>query len=280
MTKAIEQGYCRICDAYGALTKDHVPPQGIARPADLESGSLTAWHKNGRSTRRTKIVQGGIRYRTICSICNNTMLGCWYDPELVSLSKSLIAAFNASERHGLLLPDINSIRIKPHRLARAVLGHLLAAPPIGDLTQPVAMSPQGDVQPTIRSYVLDPNAAFPAGYRLHAWFSLTHGQTIMRGVAHMNLRTRVINAGEFLKFFPLGFFLSYDNNPIPYPTTDITSPAIEIDVSKTYRFSLRNRPPEQWPEQMGDNDVLLINDEATNYAKARTPKYRKQKRKS
>ena len=66
-----EKGYCRICGKYGDLTDDHVPPKSCGN--------------KGRTVfsigQNKLIIQNGFHCRTICSNCNNELLGCNLDKE-------------------------------------------------------------------------------------------------------------------------------------------------------------------------------------------------------
>ena len=66
-----ENGYCRICGKYGALTDDHVPPKSCGN----KGRTIFSIGEN------KLIIQNGFHCRTICSNCNNELLGCNLDKE-------------------------------------------------------------------------------------------------------------------------------------------------------------------------------------------------------
>jgi hypothetical protein len=134
-------GYCNICNEYGELTRDHVPPKGsirltavevrnfAQRLSELAPGRVNIIDDDGlqESVRRYKLSQDGVRFRSICARCNNVLLGGRYDLELNRVSQTVGSLIRMHLRGLLALPSEIQINTRTHYLVRAIIGHLLAA---------------------------------------------------------------------------------------------------------------------------------------------------------
>jgi hypothetical protein len=115
-----------ICGAYGSLTKDHVPPKGCGNIKDVVLKTFTPQTFTKERT-PVSYSQKGSHFRTICGKCNNDLLGAKYDPELIKLYKEVVGIAESAQNNRLILPRYHTHFIKPQKIARAVVGHLLAA---------------------------------------------------------------------------------------------------------------------------------------------------------
>ncbi len=84
VTRGAKSGTCNICGVDGPLTEDHTPPKGCVRPTAMELQHVTHRIDAGKAI-KTK-AQDGVKYRTLCARCNNTLLGGRYDPVLIDCS--------------------------------------------------------------------------------------------------------------------------------------------------------------------------------------------------
>lgn len=82
MTGKKGPGHCVICGVFGPLTKDHVPPKGCSVITNSVLSRLTMATEGDRLVDKTIHIQGGLKFKTICSDCNNARLGAQFDPEL------------------------------------------------------------------------------------------------------------------------------------------------------------------------------------------------------
>lgn len=73
VTRGAQSGMCNICGDDGPLTEDHTPPKGCVRPTAMELQHVTHRLHAGKAI-KTK-AQDGVKYRTLCARCNNTLLG-------------------------------------------------------------------------------------------------------------------------------------------------------------------------------------------------------------
>lgn len=200
VTKAGKQGRCNLCGSFGPLTEDHVPPKCCvpAKPARY-AGVLQRDQRNKRLFKGTP-VQNGFSYRTLCSTCNNTVLGGNNDNALGEMAQQV--------RHLIempfYIPAASTIRIKPQRVARSVLGHLMA---IG-----IDRYDCGPVGEAIRNFVLGKQASPPPKMRLSYWVYKGNERVLIRDAGLGLLGTgRSIFFWE-LKFFPLAFVMTWDDD--------------------------------------------------------------------
>ena len=148
---------CNICGKQADLTWDHIPPKfnrNNGRTSYSIPFSLTGV---GNKTRDYYISQNGIKFRSICSFCNNTLLGSIYDITY----KEYIDAIESIIFSGNILPRYLTIKVEINRLCRAIVGHLLAAKNFYD---------DCEIDKELRKYFLDQTMLPPQNYRLQQLF--------------------------------------------------------------------------------------------------------------
>ncbi|MET0016471.1 hypothetical protein [Oscillibacter sp.] len=242
--------YCNICGHLSELTWDHVPPQNCYNnfPVifnDFFSGIPTKSSHNGR-------FQNGFRYRSICSTCNNTLLGSKYDKELANFTSSVFQVVTSS----LTIPDKINIRgIQINKLTRAICGHFLSAKNYYDDKCIV------DVE--LREYFLGEDQLPPEKFQLLYWIYLYNTITIFRDVYVKGFYKSVsFPDGVFsvLSAFPLSYIITDGfescglNNLFSFCTRNLDDKVdIPLDISsclypktKTFRNFL-------WPCNISDN---------------------------
>lgn len=74
--------------------------------------------------RKSSISQNEIKFRTICENCNNNLLGAEYDREYKKLVDCL---YNLYITPGKIGQYVLIQGLKINRIARAIVGHMLAA---------------------------------------------------------------------------------------------------------------------------------------------------------
>ncbi len=202
-----------------------------------------------RSARRS---QDGMKYRTLCARCNNELLGHRYDPALVRLSHEVGRIADSK----LQLPAQLQLITKPNRLARSVVGHLLA---FG-----LQQHRQGSANDALTDFFLDERLVFPARLRLYYWMYPHSNQIVVR---HAGLSFRGLNdVAPFmlLKFFPLAFLVVVDEPPswhLPLRRLDPLLTAT-IDAEVELPVELTALPAAQWPEAPGQSGVVLYGEGA------------------
>lgn len=71
----IKEGYCLICGSYGELTMDHVPPKGAITISKIEQKHIFELLEGDNKKIKGVVSQNGSRFKTICAICNNDVIG-------------------------------------------------------------------------------------------------------------------------------------------------------------------------------------------------------------
>lgn len=196
--------------------------------------------------------QDGMKYRTLCTRCNSDLLGRRYDPALIQFSHEVGQLAESK----LQLPATLRLNTRPNRLARSVVGHLLAF----GLDQ----HRQGSANEALTDFFLDERLRFPSRLHLYYWMYPYNNQIVVR---HAGLSLDGLNdVAPFmlLKFFPLAFFMVVDEPPSwrlrlrrldTLLTDDIDD---EVDLS----IDLTALPAAQWPEAPGQRGVALYGDDA------------------
>ena len=277
ITRGAKQGYCRICKQYGDLTRDHIPPKGSIEITSVELRTL-AQDKDIKPV----ISQDGTNFRTICGNCNNKLLGTEYDPELNKVSNkvgSTVKQVCSLSHRGISLPPKVSIEVKPQRLARAVVGHLLASnyhPDPSDISKNVPF-PEA-----LRQFFLDPKSTLPDELNIYYWYYPGKRQVLLHGASmgfFNNTREPLIYS--LIKFFPISYWMTWEQ---PKHISMNAPKLLEnrnlgIDDVETIQIELLNYPRIDFPENPSDDDeiqyLLFFNSQLSSVATKKKDKKRK-----
>ena len=262
-TKGSDIGYCVICGQHGKLTRDHVPPKACNNKDDT---ILQLFNNEGRKTHS----QGGTWFKTLCTQCNSGLLGDKYDPELVYLSNEITNLALSLSARRLILPSQKSIIIKPQKIARAIIGHILAANSVGkdglldEVRNGIHKSPFSDA---LRYYFLNETASLPDNIDIYFWVYPSRRQVVIKNGMIVKGILRGNNKGflgHIIKFLPLGFWILIDKpNNIPIRLSNLV-PNKNMDINESYQMSVKltGLPslyfPES-PENEDDDHILLLN---------------------
>ncbi|MES3034074.1 MAG: hypothetical protein V4813_08755 [Gemmatimonadota bacterium] len=261
------KGRCVICSALGKLTADHVPPKALVPATAVEVQQLIA-ATGGRhdDLPRPRGAFQAPRFPSLCAECNNQRLGARADVALIAMAAQLARWVNAARMHGILLPDRAELDVDAQGVARAVIGHLLAAEERSTPSAPLA---NGTALFAMRAFFLE-RATEPPPFRLFVWPFLGTDITIVRGFS----LARVLGdahgpvIGDVLKFFPLAFWL------VHHAPDDVVFPFAQIPLQSEgicrLRIPLRRLPP-QWPEMPGPKEVVALTAERTYLARQSAP---------
>lgn len=250
-----DRGLCVICGEYGKLSRDHVPPKRCNNLNDVELRTLFPsddWSKKGQ------ISQGGSFYKTLCSTCNNTRLGKYYDPFLVNLSNEITSLVLGAKNRKIVLPSSIFTFIRPQRIARAIVGHCLAANSINETRDGLTSSPMNDI---LREYFLNIDAAFPEKLNIYFWPYPSRRQVIIKGMGKASLKSKPI-IGNVIKFLPLGFWIVWDkpnNVRISLPEL-VKDKSLNIDDVLQFEIDIHNIPRIDFPETPSTDEFILMND--------------------
>lgn len=163
---------------------------------------------------------------------------------------------------GLVVRNGIEVTTKPLRLARTVVGHLLAAE---ERSNPNDSPIEGRIPNLMRSFFLDENAHWPGELFFQLWPYLEHRQVIVRGLGKLNMVNGTMICGDLLKFFPMAFLITIDqryNLPVLPLSKDLN-----LDSEIKLRLPYENLPPPEWPEHPGPTEGVLLNDKRTSVAK-------------
>jgi len=212
---------------------------------------------------RPKIYKNGVKFRTLCGKCNNDRLGGSYDPALIEISK-IVSRMVRVDQSGLLkLPPEIKFPVKVQRVARAIVGHLLAVLPGPEAGKSITHAPFPDA---MRDYFLDPTKPLPKEMNIYYWVYPSDLHVVARGFGVGDARSLPhIIVGDMIKFFPLGYWVTWEAPPelrISQPTL-IANRSSGIDDEEILKIPLRDVPPLDWPARPGSWGINLFSEEIT-----------------
>jgi len=270
-------GYCNICAKRVELTNDHVPPKGCVGVNPQQASRLAEYLKaGGLSKRNAKIMQNGLKFKSICSYCNNTLLGTYYDPALKEFAKKVSNIVKLKNKK-FYLPSKISITIKPLPVLKAVVGHLLAARVRVDMSKPL---PDAPAIKSMQDFVYNVNKLPDEYLKFYCWLYPSEIQVIILGaglITDLFSSQRNFVVGDVVKFFPVGFLVTFDSQsalPNQLNFSQISIPnGLKLEDELELALNTTDIPPIDWPEYQEGYSVMLLNDEFAYFAK----KYKKRK---
>lgn len=250
-TRGPKVGQCNICGEYAKLTEDHTPPKGCLKPRQVELHNILRLLTTETRQVKVRSSQNGVKYRTLCSRCNNTLLGTQYDPSFISFVNSVGNLL----RSALELPQVVYIPAQPQAIMRSLLGHISA--------QGVGRYKKGPLTDAFRGYFLDPTLPLPDGIRIFYW-AYPYGPHVMaRDVAYLDIPSHTAFSIWILKFFPIAFMVTWDEpkglNTAIHGLDSWRS--CHFDQTVDLHVFLKTIPPVFWPEAPTDQSVLVYGKE-------------------
>lgn len=250
-----EVSKCNICGRLETLTEDHVPPKiwnnntekkyskayGTIKP---HPNAVNAFPYKGRK---------GITYKTICSDCNNRILG-EQDKSLKELIDGIRSGFK-NERIRFV-----NIEISVNKVCRAIAGHLLSAKENYD--------DQTLIDRALRNYVLNNDILPPKEYKLFYYIypfdTIVVARDMVVGNVYDSSNSYELPDGmiSVLCSYPLAIILAPDtpeNENLRLP--DLFSSCTEsiddrrtilIDKNKMYFHNTGKLRPCFWPLEIDD----------------------------
>ncbi len=264
------KGRCAICGKVGRLTDDHVPPKSAVPPNALDIQAFVG--SLGSEVAPPTVARPGRdapRFPTICRICNNDRLGSQYDPSLVRFCNGVATWVRASSGLGLILPRVATVSIEPARVARAVIGHLLAAEPVRRARHEEL---GGDMPEAMRHYFMSSDQALPPTIRLVAWPYPRETIVIGRGIGRLDYPPGEPIVADVVKFFPVAFaVLSVERQQPLYEFLEIRPELADAaDTPINVELPFHGVPPAEWPEHPGASGIVLLNWERVIHATRKT----------
>lgn len=264
--KKDEIDVCNICLETRKLSWDHIPPKGGIEITEVEQWNILQ-HMIGPSNSRYIPSQNGVKYRTLCQQCNNTLLGAKYDPVLNSFTEEVGQFLKTS----LILPEVIKFKTKPAMMAKSVLGHLLAAK--GNLSHTLQ-------DKIFREYLLTSEMSVPKGYKIFYWiYPFNNVKIIQDFLMAKVLGPQSGTHGMFsiIKYFPIAFLVTdLDHYEGLDELTKYCTNKIDEEIQIPIRLSsIRS---EDWPEKSEDT-ILFGGDDLGVFAKPKIKIIKKLKNK-
>lgn len=248
-------GLCNLCLKEKNLTWDHVPPKGGIELLPVEIDRIASELMSGVQAQKPEISHDGLKFRTLCADCNS-LLGQRYDPAL----NEFAIAVGRFLRTSLHLPEILHLEIRPTAVARAVLGHLLAAR---------LSTVEAFFDPDIRTIVFDPDMAIPDDLSVFYWVHPYAQQIVFRDALMPKKRG---DFSEFqrigtLKYFPLGFLVT---DASQYESLDALTHWRKEPSSTTIKVPIRIKEVREafWPEAPTPGNFLFFGQEGMESVRA------------
>lgn len=246
---------CNICGKVSDLTWDHVPPKHCYNgyPVSLND----AFSNMPTETSCQMRSQNGLKFRSICSECNNLRLGTNLDKELADFTSKISTVMTSS----ILLPEhivIHDVQI--NKVARAICGHMLAAKNFFDEKCLIDME--------LREFFLNSDKLPPKNLKLLYWMYPYRTIFIYRDwmvKGHRGGRSYPDDTISTVSAFPLAYVLTCGNENCGlkdlslYCTTNIEDRVdIVLDRSSCFYPDTKEFRHYAWPLNISDD----INDAA------------------
>ena len=242
---------CNICRKTKELTWDHVPPKGGITLSSVEIDTIYKKLDTEQDTKKV-LSQNGVKYRTVCSGCNS-QLGLHFDPVLNEFNKT-VALFLKSK---LILPAQLSVKTKPIRLMKAVLGHLLSAKTEIDNSK---------LDHKIRILLASDLADFPEDIHIFYWIYPYNVTVIMRDFMTLNIARPSTNIVflNVIKYFPIAFLVT---DSTQYEGLDDVRDlsvykSLGIDDEAEVIINLRTVKAYNFPEAVDNHTIVFMSQES------------------
>ncbi len=195
--------------------------------------------------------QNGLKYRFICEDCNNK-LGTRYDIELNKFTLSLSMFLKST----LQFPLVIKFKVKPVKLIKAVLGHILSCKENID---------ESVFDKKVRDYLFDDNAKLNNDIKIFYWIYPYNESRIVRDFLLLRWRNgeKVRAFCQVLKYFPIAFLVTNQSK-----FDDLNELTIfknfPIDKEIEIPIKLHDKKENDYPERVDDNTVLFMTKETGN----------------
>jgi hypothetical protein len=253
-TRGPKQGICNICGGFGPLTEDHTPPKGCIKVRPVELHHIIEHLKAELPNSKGRQSQNGIKYRTLCKRCNNGLLGTEYDPSFINFVNELARYLKTQ----IYIPASISIKTKPQRLMRALLGHIAA--------QGVNGYEKGEITEPLRDYFLNQSLSLPVSLNIYFWAFPYQTNVMARDCVLADFSIEEPVFIWFLKFFPIAFMVTIEE-PYKYKHSGLGCfshyRCLGIDDEIDVTVNLTEIIPHHWPEApLGKLSMVMYGQEA------------------
>lgn len=255
-TRGPENGYCAICRRFGPLTREHIPPKSCG---NMSAVKLRALLGASKAKSNSSIVQGGLNYRSTCSGCNNFWLGKKYGPSLTEFASTVTKYANSLVDHNLTLPLERDFVAEPQKIARAVMGCIMAGNAIDLVENP---RPHAHIYKLMHDYFFDSNASLPEEFEIYYWFYPSKEVKILKAMTTCFEITKCCVSYELIKFFPLAFMIVWRKEDVKlhHPKL-IKDRNMSIDTKDYLTVNFKQCPDTSYPEMPTKRGTVLFNNE-------------------
>lgn len=247
---------CNICREMKPLSWDHVPPKGGINLTSVEVRNFYEFLSKGEAKRW--VSQNGVKYRTVCSECNSK-IGSEFDPALNYLNRTLINILQPTAPTWVKNPV--KIKVKPVRVMKAILGHILAAKfHIDEVV----------TDREIAAVLFNEDKSIPDNVHIFYWFYPYDATVILRDFAIPVVPGDFSNCtfAQMVKYFPLAFIVTDCpefrglNSLSKFRNLGIDDEVeLEVFIDKLKDFD--------WPERVDESNILFLSTESANAIHAR-----------
>lgn len=219
-------GYCLICDHFGPLTYDHVPPRSAVTITKVEQFHVMEKLGIGEKKLKGSVSNNGSKFKTICAPCNSLIGRCDGHLGEVSrhLSNEVVNYFNDINR---LYRSVTA-RCDGIKIARAVAGHVLSATSAQDCqTEPVESS----FFDPLKRFVLTEVPPIET-HEFYYWFYPYRKHVSAKAFAFYNQGHLAIMS--LLAYFPIAFLITETEKSI-FP---VHAKKLEINAASSMTLDL------------------------------------------
>ncbi|MGT8566650.1 chaperonin [Klebsiella oxytoca] len=210
----ITKGYCIICGKYDLLTKDHVPPKCAITLGPVLQKTVSEYF-NTKEPVKPLNAKNGAYFKTICSNCNNNLLG-GLDISIENVTKKFKEQLKEFMTGLKPFPFIR-IPFDSVNFTKAMIGHILSATSVEDCKKEPVTSP---FYTPLKDYVLGKKKTFEDTHDIYYWFYPHRMHISAQSVAFMNDGHVAFICA--LHFFPIGFIITIkDEGTYPVHSTKL-----------------------------------------------------------
>jgi hypothetical protein len=201
----ISEGYCVICDGYGTLTEDHVPPKGSIILTKVQQRHITEVAGINQPEVHGVISRNGSKFKTICQNCNNNHLGR-NDQEVARVCKELTNKINRHFSECNSIQNVVSCDVNAVPFARSMIGHILSATSVDECR---TKQDRSFYFSPLKDFVIGDDTALEKTHDIFYWFFPYGFHLSAKFVGFMN--NGHTSTLSLLSFFPIAFMISQKN---------------------------------------------------------------------
>lgn len=196
-----KSGFCRICGNCKKFSEDHIPPEKCFNESTV---FVSKPYKTS--------IDKGLKIQSICSDCNNAILGGNYDNELKVFVHEINKYYKLRFVNNIVFGKA-AIRINKKRVARAILGHILSCYGTQDELRLPFDKDLDCYSNRMRKYVLGEENHFEKEIKILFWI---HPYRIIKVIPHC-VFTELTNSetslpGSVFSFYPIGIWVINKDN--------------------------------------------------------------------